>query len=295
MKQVKLLGTAAILAALSVPAYAQTEIAAGADATGLGDIDRAITDVQDDVEDDFARSGDAYRFGPADRRQGLSGSMSLSYSGSTGNSENQDLLIGGRVSYAQNNWQQTIGMLIEFTETDAGEKDDEKVSVIYDAQYYLNDRLYIFGLGRFVIDGTAEGNDLRRDGLIAVGPGYRIINTETTAWRVQAGVGYRYAQSGYQRDGFDEFGNAIDSSDSEVGYIVSSRLYHRFNENIFITNNTDYLDSGGDIPFVITNEFGVNFAMTDALATRVSYTTEYMEDREIRTDNKLGVSIVYGF
>lgn len=285
MKHVKLLGTAAILAALSVPAYAQTEIAAGADATGVGEIDRAITDVQDDVRDDFARSADPYRHGPAERREGLSGSMSLSYSGSTGNSDRQDLLIGGRVSYSQNNWQQTIGMLIEFTETDAGEKDDEKVSVIYDAQYYMNDQFYIFGLGRFVVDGTAEAGDgnLRRDGLIAVGPGYRVINNDTTAWRVQAGVGYRYGM--YQGE----------DSESEVGYIVSSRLYHRFNENIFITNNTDYLDSGGDLPHIITNELGVNFAMTEALATRVSYTTEYVEDREIRTDNKLGVSIVYGF
>src|SRR5690606_2949742 len=106
----------------------------------------------------------------------------------------------------------------------------------------------------------------RRDGLIAVGPGYRIINNETTAWRVQAGIGYRYGQTANQR--------AADDSDSEVAYIVSSRLYHRFNENIFLTNDTDYIGSS-DIQDRITNELGVNFAMTEQLATRVSYTTEY--------------------
>lgn len=286
MKQVKLLGTAAILAALSAPAFAQTEFATGGNVTGLGDIDRAITDVQDDVEDDFARSGDPYRFGPAERRQGLSGSMSLSYTGRTGNTDNQDILVGGRVSYAAPQWAQTVGLLIEFTENDDGSKDEERVRGIYDAMYYINDQFYAFGLGMFDINGTAVGDDLRRDGLIAVGPGYRIINNETTAWRVQAGIGYRYGQTANQR--------AADDSDSEVAYIVSSRLYHRFNENIFLTNDTDYIGSS-DIQDRITNELGVNFAMTEQLATRVSYTTEYAEDREIRTDNKLGVSIVYGF
>ena len=79
-----------------------------------------------------------------------------------------------------------------------------------------------------------------------------------------------------------------------VGYIVSSRLYHRFNDRVFITNDTDYLSSE-DSDDVITNQFGVNFQMSEQLATRVSYTTEYQENRPIRTDNTLGVSVVYGF
>ena len=63
---------------------------------------------------------------------------------------------------------------------------------------------------------------------------------------------------------------------------------------IFLTNDTDYLtsDSAGD---EITNELGVNFKMSDQLATRISYSTEYQEERAIRTDNTLGVSLVYGF
>ncbi len=290
MKKVTLLtGSAALIAALSAPAFAQTEMTAGANVTGVGSIDRAITDIQDDVQDDFDRSGDAYRFGPAERRQGLSGSMSLSYTGRTGNTENQDLLIGGRVSYATPQWAQTVGLLIEFTENDDGSKDQERVRGVYDAMYYINDQFYAFGLASFDINGTAEGDDLRRDGFVGFGPGYRIINNDTTAWRVQAGIGYRYTQTADQRDGLE-----ADSSSSDLAYIVSSRLYHRFNDNIFLTNDTDYLGAG-DLQDRITNEFGVNFAMTDSLATRLSYTTEYVEDRAIRTDNKLGVAVVYGF
>ncbi|WCR11900.1 DUF481 domain-containing protein [Paracoccus stylophorae] len=301
MKKVTLLtGTAAIIAALSVPAFAQTEIATGASATGVSAVDDRITDIEDDVIDDFDRSNDPDRFGPSDRRQGLFGSMSLQYSGSTGNSDAQDLAIAGRVSYNQAPFAQSVGLAIEFGENDDGVKDTEKVSAIYDAQYYFNDRFYAFALGRFTVDGLVDGldnadetvrdfdedDDLRRDGFLGFGPGYRVINTQDTAWRVQAGVGVRYTQTGYQ-DLVD------DGSETEVGYIVSSRLYHRFNEMMFVTNDTDFLSS--DANDVITNELGLNFRMSEQLATRVSYQTEYQSDRAIRTDNKLGVAIVYGF
>lgn len=39
----------------------------------------------------------------------------------------------------------------------------------------------------------------------------------------------------------------------------------------------------------------MNVKMSDTLATRVSLSTDYQENREIRTDNTLGVSLVYGF
>ena len=297
-KLVLLTGATAIVAALSVPAFAQTELAAGANATGVGAVDDTITDIEDAVIDDFDRSRDADRFGTADRRQGLFGSMALSYSGSTGNSEAQDLGIAGRVSYNQGPFAQSVGLAIEFGENDSGDKDKEEVSAIYDAQYYFNDRFYAFALGRFSVDGLVDGvadyagddvaeelTDLRRDGFLGFGPGYRIINTENTAWRVQAGIGVRYTQTGQQY--------LDDESDTDTGYIVSSRLYHRFNDMVFITNDTDYLTS--DANDVATNQFGVNFRMSEQLATKVSYTTEYQSDRDIRTDNTMGVSLVYGF
>lgn len=297
-KLVLLTGATAIVAALSVPAFAQTELAAGANATGVGAVDDTITDIEDAVIDDFDRSRDADRFGPADRRQGLFGSMALSYSGSTGNSEAQDLGIAGRVSYNQGPFAQSVGLAIEFGENDSGDKDKEEVSAIYDAQYYFNDRFYAFALGRFSVDGLVDGvadyagddvaeelTDLRRDGFLGFGPGYRIINTENTAWRVQAGIGVRYTQTGQQY--------LDDELDTDTGYIVSSRLYHRFNDMVFITNDTDYLTS--DANDVATNQFGVNFRMSEQLATKVSYTTEYQSDRDIRTDNTMGVSLVYGF
>ncbi|WP_244297849.1 DUF481 domain-containing protein [Paracoccus marcusii] len=320
MKKVTLLtSTAAILAALSVPAFAQSEIATGADAAGVSAINDRITDIEEDVTDAFDRDNDADRFGPADRRQGLFGNMSLSYTGRTGNTDNQDLAIGGRVNYNQGVFAQSVGLSLEFGEDDFGNKDQEDVAAIYDAQYYFNDQLYAFALGRINQNGLVDGvrnspsqtdedfadefSDFRTDAFLGFGPGYRILNSDQTTWRVQAGVGVRYTKTGAQEAGFDLVegpdGDLIpvgvsSSSDTSVGYIASSRLYHRFNDNIFITNDTDYLGSE-DSADVITNEFGVNFRVSEQLATRVSYTSEYQEDRAIRTDNTVGLAVVYGF
>lgn len=321
MKKVTLLtGTAAMLAVLSVPAFAQTEISTGADATGITGIDDRIGDIEDAVTDSFARDEDADRFGPADRRTGLFGTMSLSYNGRTGNPDNQDLAIAGRVNNNEGAFAQSIGLSIEFSEDDNGNKDQEEVNAIYDAQYYFNDQFYAFALGRISVNGLVDGErnsdaqsdedlaaeftNLRRDAFLGFGPGYRVINTPDTAWRVQAGVGVRYGQSGAAYAGTDSFvgtdGEVVTvadvdtSSNTDIGYIASSRFYHRFNETVFVTNDTDWLGSS-DIDDVITNELGVNFRVSEQLATRVSYTTEYQENREIRTNNRLGVAVVYGF
>lgn len=287
MKTVAILaGASAIAAALTAPAFAQTEISAGADATGISQINERIEDVEENVADDFARSNDSDRFAPRDRRQGLFGTMSLSYSGSTGNTDEQDFALAGRVNYNQDRFAQSVGLLLEFGENTLGEKDKEEVFAIYDAQYYFNDRLYAFALGRLSTDALAVGDAKRRDGFLGFGPGYRVINTPDTTWRVQAGIGVRYSQTENQR--------IADTSDTETGYIASSRFYHRFNDTIFVTNDTDFLtsDDAGD---TITNEFGVNYQMSNAFSTRVSYSTEYQSERAIRTDNTLGVSLVYGF
>ena len=313
MKKFALLTSASALAVLlGAPAFAQTEIATGANVSGVSGVNERLDDVQDAVRDDFARSEDSARFGPADRRTGTFGSVALTYAGRTGNVENQDFSLAGRLSHNVGPFQQSVGLLLEYSEDDNGNTETEKTSVIYDANYYFNDRFYAFALGRLATDGIADDFDgltneefLKRDGrvmrdaFLGFGPGYRIINNDTTAWRVQAGVGIRYTKTVNTWDDVNGVATPVlvredqTVSDTSTGYIVSSRFYHKFNDQFFLTNDTDYLTS--DANDVATNELGLNFKMSDAFATRVSYKTEYVSDREIRTDNTLGVSLVYGF
>ena len=306
MKQLAYLaGATALAASFAAPAFAQSEFATGANVIGATEVSEEMRTVEREVRDDFARSEDAYRFGPGTNNDGVFGSVALSYVGRDGNNSNQDFNLSGRLSHTQGQFTQSVGLLLEYGENNAGTKDTEKTSVIYDASYYFDDSLYGFIVGRAATDGLADdrrGIDeaagdtladldgrLKRDAFIGAGPGYRIINNDTTAWRVQAGVGVRYTKTTRVSDA-----DVISlESDTDVGYIASSRFYHRFNDMIFLTNDTDYLTS--DANDIATNELGVNFQMTDSFATRVSYKTEYVSDRAIRTDNTLGVSLVYGF
>ncbi|WP_449042731.1 DUF481 domain-containing protein [Paracoccus sp. (in: a-proteobacteria)] len=308
MKKLSLIASASALAiVIGAPVFAQTEFSTGANITGVGGVEDRIEDVEEAVQDDFERSQDTARFGPADRRTGTFGSIALTYAGRSGNYENQDFSLAGRLSNNQGPFQQSIGLLLEYGEDNDGETDTKRTSVIYDGSYYFNEQLYAFVLGRAAVDGVANDFDvtdpdevadhdgrLKRDAFLGFGPGYRIINNDTTAWRVQAGVGVRYTQTVRPYEAADitvEDDRLV--SDTSVGYIVSSRFYHKFNDQFFLTNDTDYLTS--DANDIAWNELGLNFKMSDALATRVSYKTEYVSDRAIRTDNTLGVSLVYGF
>ncbi|PTE20384.1 DUF481 domain-containing protein [Cereibacter changlensis JA139] len=265
--------------------------------TGTRALDDRIEDIEDDVQEDMELSNDNLRFGNPEYRPGLSGSASLGYSGTDGNNEDQNLTIGARLRHAQGQFIQNIGVALDYQETDS-DATKEDVFAVYDGNYFFDDRFYAFVLGRISTDGLADelsdseladttsdteqlAGKTQTDAFIGVGPGYRVINRADMAWRVQAGVGVSYLKDGN------------DDSETEVGYLASSRFFWAFNENVFMTNDTDILKS--DTALRVNNDLGVNVKMTDAFSTRVSYLTDYNEARDIRTDNKLGVSLVYGF
>lgn len=275
MKKTLLPTVPALALTMALPAVAQDSI------TGIRDLNDRIDDIETEVADDLARAEDSARFAFPEYRPGFSGNASLGYVARTGNTESQEFNLGVRLRYAQGPWVQTLGMAADFAEDD-GTKTKEDFFVVYDANYYLNDRFYLFGMARAQRDGLAEtAGDIARDGFVGVGPGYRLVNTDDMAWRVQAGLGVSYLQDG------------TGASTTEEGAIASSRFFYQLSDAVFLTNDTDILKSSSALR--ASNDFGVNFKMTDTLSTRVSYLTEYNEARDIRTDNRLGVSLVVGF
>ncbi len=273
---VKIVAVSALAMVLAAPAsFAQSTLA------GTGALNDRIDDIERDINDDLARAEDASRFGNPEFRPGLSGSASLGYSGQTGNSESQEFNLGTRLRFASGQLVQTIGVAMNFADEN-GVSTKEDVFGVYDANYYLTDRFYVFALGRVESDGLAdEADEFQTDAFVGVGPGYRIINTPDMAWRVQAGIGISYLEDG------------LGESATDTGYIASSRFYYAINENVFATNDTDILKS--DTALRINNDLGISLKMTESFSTRVSYLTEYNDSRAIRADNKLGVSLVYGF
>lgn len=266
----------AVFASMAGVALAQTP-----DTTGIAPLNDRIDDIQRDVAKDVARGTDVSRFGNPDFRPGLSGSASLSYAGQTGNNKAQDFTAGARIRFAQGQMVQTIGFAVDYADA-ASVKSKQDVFLVYDANYYFTDSLYGFVLGRAETNGLATtASETATDAFLGFGPGYRIINTEQMTWRVQAGIGESYLEDG------------AGGSETEMGVIASSRLFYAFNESVFLSDDMDALKTNSALR--LNNDFGINFKMNDMISTRVSYLTKYNDSRAIRSDNKLGVSIVFGF
>ncbi|HEY6917939.1 MAG TPA: DUF481 domain-containing protein [Tabrizicola sp.] len=249
--------------------------------TGIDSVDDRIDDIDRSARLDLDRGNDAFRYGSPEYREGLSGSASLGYSGKTGATDSSEFSMGARLRMANGPMVQTLGVVLDFAES-GSVKTKEDLFAIYDANYYFDDNLYGFALGRVKSDGLAEtAGTVKTDAFVGVGPGYRVINTPDLSWRVQAGIGVSYLKDG------------AGASDTETGYIASSRLFWRMSETLFATNDTDVLKS--DSALRVNNDLGFNVKMSDMFATRVSYLTEYNDARGVKTENKLGVSLVYSF
>ncbi|MBY6057166.1 YdiY family protein [Leisingera daeponensis] len=274
MKKRNTLAASVLALLVAAPVFAQGAI------VGIEDLDDRIDDIQEDVGDDLAEGSDKDRFSTNQYAQGWTGSASLGFSGTSGNTDTADLDFAGRLRYGNGPWNHTFGFAGEFSE-DNDVRNKEEIFVTYDVNRYFTGQFYLFGLGSVRYD---DFDSNRLDAFVGFGPGYRVINTPDQTWRIQAGPGVRYIE--------DQLGN--DSTD--FAGIAASRYYFAISETVNLTMDTDVLFSDEDT--VVTNDLGFNFKMTDRLSTRVSYRTEWDSDPLPglkSTDNKLGVSLVYGF
>ena len=264
---------------VAAPVFAQGAV------VGTDALDDRIDDVQEDVRDDLAEGRDPDRFGRARFRPGYSGSMALSYSGTTGNSETQDLSVAGRVRRG-GVINQTLGFGLEFGEgtdpdTDESFTTEEETFIVYEANRDFTDRLYGFGLGSYRND---DFDTLQQDAFIGVGPGVRLLNTRDLAWRIQAGPGVRWTET------------QAGEEDTEVAGIAASRFFYRFMDNVSLSNDSDVLYSD-DAGTLLRNDLGVNLELNERVTTRISYRTDYNSeatDDQESTDNRLGVSLIFG-
>ena len=274
LKVTNLVTVSALALIIASPVYAQAAL------VGNEAMDERIDTIQTDVADEFAKGEDAARFGTTQFAQGWTGSLSLGYSATSGNTDTSDLSFGGRFRYGNGDWNHTLGFAGEFGD-DGGVRSKEELYATYDVNRYFSDQFYVFGMGSVNYDAFAS-NEL--DAFLGVGPGYRVINQENMTWRVQAGPGVRFTR--------DQMG----AEATETAAIASSRLYYKVSDASFLTNDTDILYSNAST--VLTNDFGMNFKMSDSLTTRVGYRTEYNSDPLPglkSTDNTFGVSLVVGF
>lgn len=270
----RLAAATALATVLAGPAFSQAAL------IGTEALDDRIDDIRDDVEEDLARGEDDERFSGNRVPQGWRGSAALTASAASGNTDTGKLQAAGRLTYGINDWSHTVGLAVEYNEAN-GVKNEERFFSVYEGNRYFSPEFYAFGVARYEYNGFATNE---HDAFIGFGPGYRVINTDTTTWRVQAGPGVRYIEP------------ATGDSTTEGAVLASSRFWYKISDGVSLTNDTDVLGSKENT--AATNDFGINFKVSDNLATRISYRTDYNSDPLPgfkSTDNTLGLSLVVGF
>jgi len=271
---VQFVSVSALALIVATPLLAQGTIIGS---TALND---RIEAIEDDVNTDMARGEDDVRFGPMDVVQGWNGSLALIASATSGNTDSGEISAAGRLTYGSGPYVHTFAFAAEYGEAN-GIQSEEKIFGTYEGSRYFTPKFYAYGVGRYEYDGFATNE---HDAFLGVGAGYRLVNTDQMTWRVQAGPGARYVK--------DQFG--VDTTDA--GLLASSRFFYKLTDTIALTNDTDVLTS--DFNTVVSNDFGVNFKVTNNLSTRVSYRTDYNSDPLpgfTNTDNTVGLALVVGF
>ena len=275
MKKTALPAGSGLLALIvALPATAQTTV------TGIRDLSDRIDDIDRDARRGINRQDDTARFGENGVAQGLRGQAAVTASGTSGNTDTGKLEFAGRLTYGIGPWNNLIGFAGEYGESN-GTKDTQRFFGIYEGSRALSPTVYAYGTGRYQYDGFASNE---HDAFLGIGLGYRIVNDERFAWRVQAGPGVRYIE--------DQAGD--DTTD--LAGLASSRFFYGLTDVVSLTNDTDVLFSDED--YVLTNDFGVNFRINDSLSTRLNYRTDYESDPLPgfeNTDNTIGISMVVGF
>ncbi len=269
-----LVSASALALLLSTPAFAQGAL------VGIEGLDERIDAIEEDVTEDLAEGEDAFRFGGNQYAQGWTGSVALGMNGTSGNTDTKDFSLAGRLRYGNGPWNHTFGFAAELSE-DTGTRIEEQFYGTYDVNRYFGENFYAFGLGSVNYDAFATNE---WDAFVGAGPGVRIINEPNVTWRVQAGPGGRYLR--------DQTG----AETTEVAAMASSRFYFLLTDGVFLTNDTDVLYS--DTNTLATNDIGVTYKMSERLATRASYRTEWNSDPLPgfdEFDNTIGLSLVYGF
>lgn len=268
------LGVAAVSIALGATASAQTPF------PGSNVAEDRNEDLLEAIEDDAERDLD--RFGNEGRPQGFSGSFALRGIASSGNTDSVDVGVGTDLNYVWGPNGIELQLSYTYGEND-GVKDEE--STFYGLEYTRDFSPSLFGFAK-IAGSVDEFSSYETDTFASFGAGYRIYNTPTLQWSVQAGPGYRVA----------ELDDVVSGDIDEAAFGISSDYAHKLTPTLFVTNDTDIVRSNSDT--VLYNDLALNVAVSNSLALRTSILTERhsaplsgFDD----TDNTFGVSLVYSF
>lgn len=165
-----------------------------------------------------------------------SGTASLGYLGTTGNTESASYNAATKVSYTRDKWKHTFAASAIGAET-SGTTNAEAYNAAWKSEYSINEYDFLFGLLDWRKD-RFSGFDQQLSGTL--GYGRRLINTEKHVLNATLGVGYRTSDLAdgtteddvVGRGGLDYTWQLSETSEFGQGFVVEYGSSNTYAESI---------------------------------------------------------------
>lgn len=199
---------------------------------------------------------------------------------STGNSSNTGLTAGLELTRTGIDWRHKLTGLADFQRTN-GVTTREQFLAAYEANYQLNDRLFVYGLAQYERD-RFQGFSSRISA--SGGVGYRVIDTDSTELSVKAGPAYR-------KTSFIPTG-----SSSDIAGLAALDFDWKVSDTIKVTQDASAFIQSGNSTYLSTT--GLEAGLGSGLSARVSYAVEHdtaPPAGAVKTDTLTRFTLIYGF
>lgn len=216
----------------------------------------------------------------AEEKSPWSGNVDVNALFTTGNSSQTSYGIGGKVTYKERKASHKVSGFADFNKS-SGITDRERFGGAYNFTYDLSDKTF------FSFDSSYESNKFgafRERIALAAGAGYRMKNTDTLKWTLEAAPSMIFTKD-------------IEGADyiSDFSAFGRSSLEWKITDTTKFTNTTSAYVGGRSI---IEVKSAVEFRIMERINSKISYDVLYDRDAPVdrkATDTIARVGLSYGF
>ena len=218
---------------------------------------------------------------PPDEPLPLSGEIALGGSKNTGNTENEEFNVKIKAIYDADNLE-TEGNLDFDVRREDENTTKQRLVVDLQPRYDLNERWYAFGFFEYRDD---RFSGFEYEFTESAGLGYRVFDSETLSWAIEAGPGARQSK-------VEDTGDV----DDQLLFRAASRFAWQISESAQFSNDTEFIVDNERRR--TENETALSTKIIGDLSGRVSFEIRHNSnppDDNETTDTRTKISLVYGF
>ncbi len=222
----------------------------------------------------------------ANTQAALSTSAELGATLTSGNTESTNVLAKIHTNQTMGDWQNSYKLQALYAE-DSGVRSAERYFAEWQIDYPATGRHYFFGVLNGQID-KFSGYDYIAN--VALGAGYKLIDTPTQRFKVEGGPGYSYKK-------LDKAISPDGGSEANAIVRVKAEYWWQFSKNAEFKQIVGS-DIGIDGPIISYSETALTANLIGELALKLSYTLEHNSEPVSgtkSTDTVLAATVLYQF